>query len=184
MLRRLQTIKNHIDIGRSISNTGSTSCLKQRNCSSSKISNATKVRDTRPAYKYFQSIPTRWMDNDVYGHVNNVIYYSYFDTIVCTYLIEVGKLDPENDEIVGFVVETSCKFYKPISFPQKVDGALRVAKLGNSSVVYEIGLFGEKDEEANAQGHFAQVWVDKKTNKPSAIPSKIRSALEKLLVST
>jgi acyl-CoA thioester hydrolase len=104
----------------------------------------------RAAYRHFQRIPTRWMDNDVYGHVNNVVYYSYFDTVVNQYLIEQGALDIERSEVVGLVVETNCQYFAPITFPDRVDTGLRVARLGNSSVRYEIGIFRNDEDFASA----------------------------------
>ena len=138
--------------------------------------------DPRDAYRHFQTIPTRWMDNDVYGHVNNVVYYSYFDTVVNQYLIEQGVLDIEASTVIGLVVETQCRYFASVSFPDVVHAGLRVAKLGNSSVRYEIGLFRNDDSTAAAQGHFVHVYVDRASRRPAALPAPMRSALEKLLV--
>jgi acyl-CoA thioester hydrolase len=135
----------------------------------------------REHYRAFLSIPTRWMDNDAYGHVNNVIYYSYFDTAVNEHLIRAGGLDIERDPVVGYTVETSCRFLRPLAFPQIVDAGLRVAKLGTSSVVYEIGLFVAGEDTPSAEGRFVHVWVDRVSQRPSRVPDKIRRALAPLL---
>lgn len=137
--------------------------------------------DTRDAYGHFQMITTRWMDNDVYQHVNNVVYYSYFDTVVNQYLIEKGALDIEKSEVVGLVVETQCRYFSPIAFPSKVHAGIRVAHLGNSSVRYEVGLFRDDAPQAAAQGHFVHVYVDRVTSRPVALPEKLRAALLPLL---
>jgi acyl-CoA thioester hydrolase len=139
------------------------------------------VPDTRNAYRHFQVIPTRWMDNDVYGHVNNVVYYSYFDTIVNQYLVEQGVLEIERSPVIGLVVETQCRYFAPVSFPDKVHAGLRVAKLGNSSVRYEIGLFRNGDDSAAAQGHFVHVYVDRASRRPAPLPAAMRAVLEKLV---
>jgi acyl-CoA thioester hydrolase len=138
--------------------------------------------DLRNAYRHFHVIPTRWMDNDVYGHVNNVVYYSYFDTVVNQYLIEQHVLDIEKSTVIGLVVETQCRYFASITFPDVVHAGLRVAKLGNSSVRYEIGLFRNNEPEAAAQGHFVHVYVDRATRKSTPLPPAMRSALEKLIV--
>ena len=139
------------------------------------------VPDTRAAYRHFQRIPTRWIDNDVYGHVNNVVYYSYFDTVVNQYLIEEGVLDIEHSTVIGLVVETQCRYFASISFPDVVHAGLRIARLGNSSVRYEIGLFRNDDEGASAQGHFVHVYVDRPTRRSTPLPQPMRAALERLL---
>jgi acyl-CoA thioester hydrolase len=138
-------------------------------------------RDRRVDYPYFVAIPTRWMDNDTYGHVNNVIYYSYFDTVVNEHLIRAGGLDIHDATVIGLVVETSCRFHRPLSFPDTVDAGLRVARIGNSSVTYEIALFQSADEAPAATGHFVHVWVDRATQRPSPVPERIRIALEPLV---
>ena len=137
--------------------------------------------DARTDYRHFRSISTRWMDNDVYGHVNNVVYYSYFDTVVNQYLMEQGVLDIERSAVVGLVVETRCNYFSPISFPDMVHAGLRVVKLGTSSVRYEVGLFRNDDPLASAQGHFVHVYVDRATRRPVALPDAMRSALTPLL---
>jgi acyl-CoA thioester hydrolase len=135
---------------------------------------------TRAEYPHFLPIPTRWMDNDLYGHVNNVVYYSYFDTVVNRYLIDPGGLDIHKGTVVGIVAETQCRFFKSFTYPELVDAGLRVGRLGNSSVRYEIGLFGEEDT-ARAEGHFVHVFVDRASNKPVPIPPGIRAALQRLV---
>ncbi|WP_420993815.1 acyl-CoA thioesterase [Cupriavidus sp. 30B13] len=137
--------------------------------------------DTRSAYRHFQPITTRWMDNDVYGHVNNVIYYSYFDTVVNTYLIRQGVLDLEAGETIGLVIETQCNYFSALSFPDTVVAGLRVARLGNSSVRYEVGLFRNDEEIAAAQGHFVHVYVDRATRRPVPLPAALRNALQALV---
>jgi acyl-CoA thioester hydrolase len=138
----------------------------------------------RASYRSFLAIPTRWMDNDAYGHVNNVVYYSYFDTAVNEHLIRTGALDMANSAAIGLVVETSCRFHKPLSFPELVDAGLRVAKLGNTSVRYEIGLFKHGEDEPAASGHFVHVWVDRASQRPTPLPEAVRQALQQLVAST
>ena len=138
--------------------------------------------ETRDRYPHFLSIQTRWSDNDIYGHVNNVTYYSYFDTVVNCFLIDQGGLDIETDSVIGVAVETMCKFNKPLAYPEALEAGLRVGKLGNSSVRYEIGIFQEGAAEAAAMGHFVHVFVDRATGKPAPIPDAIRSALERIKV--
>jgi acyl-CoA thioester hydrolase len=137
--------------------------------------------ENRNAYHHFQSIPTRWMDNDVYGHVNNVVYYSYFDTVVNQYLIEQRALNIDTSKVIGLVVETQCRYFASITFPDVVHAGLRVAKLGNSSVRYEIGLFRNDEQTASAQGYFIHVYVDRATRRATFLPADLRSALEKIL---
>ena len=133
-------------------------------------------------FPHFIAIPTRWMDNDVYGHVNNVTYYSYFDTAVNEHLICFGGLDFANASAVGLVAETRCTFRKALSFPDTIDAGLAVTKLGKSSVVYEIALFRQGDAEPAALGRFVHVWVDRVSQRPVPIPARIRAALEPLVV--
>lgn len=137
---------------------------------------------TRADYPHVLAIATRWMDNDTYAHVNNVTYYSYFDTVVNEHLIRAGGLDIAVDPVIGIVVETGCLFRKSLSFPDIVDAGLAVTKLGGSSVVYEIALFRQGDDDAAALGRFVHVWVDRATQRPVAIPPRIRAALEPLRV--
>lgn len=136
--------------------------------------------DTRAGYRHFLAIPTRWMDNDVYGHVNNVVYYSYFDTVINEYLIREGGLDIQSGPVVGYAVETQCRFLRSFSFPEVIDAGLRVAKLGSSSVRYEIGLFRQDEDKAAALGYFVHVFVDRERNKPAAIPERLRACLARL----
>ena len=136
----------------------------------------------RDAYRHFQTIPTRWMDNDVYGHVNNVVYYSYFDTVVNQYLMEHGALDIERSQVIGFVVETGCQYFAPITFPDVVTAGLRVARIGNSSVRYEIGIFRKAEQAASAQGSFIHVYVDRATRRSTPLPAALRAALERILI--
>jgi acyl-CoA thioester hydrolase len=137
--------------------------------------------ETRAAYRHFLAIPTRWMDNDIYGHVNNVVYYSYFDTVINEYLIRAGGLDIAAGATIGLAIETFCQFHQPLTFPEVIDAGLRVGKLGNSSVRYEIGLFRQGEDEPAATGHFVHVFVDRRTRKPTALPPAIRACLERLV---
>ncbi len=136
--------------------------------------------ETRQRFPYFLSIPTRWMDNDVYGHVNNVVYYSYFDTVINHYLITEGGLDIHNGPVIGIAAESLCRFRRELSFPETVEAGLRVGHLGNSSVRYEIGLFSGEHLQPAALGHFVHVFVARATHAPVAIPTRIRQALERL----
>lgn len=139
---------------------------------------------TREHYHHFRTIPTRWMDNDVYGHINNVVYYSYFDTAVNAYLIEQGALDIEQGPVIGLVVETHCNFFSPLAFPQTVEAGVCVSQIGTSSVRYEIGLFAAGEALTAAHGHFVHVYVDRENRKPTALPNALRLALEKIQSST
>lgn len=136
----------------------------------------------REHYRHFQPITTRWHDNDLYGHVNNVTYYSYFDSAVNTYLIEVGGLDIHQGEAVGFVVSSSCDYFASIAFPELIEIGMRVGNLGNSSVQYELAVFKEGEEQACAAGRFVHVFVDRASNRPVAIPQTLRLAMEQLQV--
>jgi acyl-CoA thioester hydrolase len=133
-------------------------------------------------YPHVLEIPTRWKDNDVYGHVNNVEYYSYFDTVINAYLIREGGLDIHRGDVIGLCVESHCSYAAGLAFPETVRAGLRVAKLGTSSVRYEIGLFGEGSEGPAAEGWFVHVFVDRATRRPQPIPDGIRTALERLTV--
>lgn len=134
----------------------------------------------RSDYKYLQPITTRWHDNDLYGHVNNVTYYSFFDSAVNTYLIEQGGLDIHEGGVVGFVVSSSCDYFASIAFPDRIEIGLRVGKLGNSSVQYELAVFKDGVEDACAAGRFVHVFVDRQNNRPVAIPADLREALARL----
>jgi acyl-CoA thioester hydrolase len=131
-------------------------------------------------YPHLLEIPTRWKDNDVYGHVNNVEYYSYFDTVINDYLISAGGLDIHRGPVIGLCVESHCAYAAGLAFPETVRAGLRVRKLGNSSVTYEIGLFGEGSDDAAAEGWFVHVFVDRDTRRPQPIPEGIRAALQRL----
>ena len=134
----------------------------------------------RDAYKAFREITTRWMDNDVYGHVNNVVYYSWFDTAVNATLIEQGVLDIHHGQTIGLVVETQCHYFAPLAFPQTIEAGIRVAKLGNSSVRYEVGLFAQGEPLTAARGHFVHVYVDQATRRPVPLPAPLKTYLETL----
>ena len=131
-------------------------------------------------FPHTQPITTRWSDNDAYGHVNNVVYYAYFDTVVNTWLIERGFLDIEKSPVIGVVAETSCHYFSPLTYPETVTAGLRVAHLGRSSVRYEIAIFAQGSEVAAAQGQFVHVYVDRDTRRPTGIPETLRKALETL----
>ena len=136
----------------------------------------------RSDYKHIQRIGTRWKDNDIYGHVNNVEYYSYFDTVINAYLIHSGALDIHHGPVIGLCAESHCKFLDSLVFPQAVDAGLRVAHLGNSSVRYEIGLFAEGKDSCAAQGWFVHVFVDRASRKSTPLPDALRQALAALKV--
>lgn len=136
---------------------------------------------SRDEYPHSLTIPTRWKDNDIYGHVNNVEYYSYFDTVINHYLITAGGLDIHDGETIGVCAESHCRFLAAVAFPDPVEAGLRVGRLGNSSVRYEIGLF-DPDGSPLAEGWFVHVFVNRDGRRPAAIPDSIRSALERLEV--
>jgi len=135
----------------------------------------------RSAYRAFHSIGTRWADNDIYGHVNNVVYYSWFDTAVNGHLIDQGALDIHHGGVIGLVIETQCNYFEPLAFPQTIHAGLRVARLGQSSVRYEVGLFAEQGEWSAAAGHFIHVYVDRQTRRPVPLPDALRAALTPLV---
>ena len=132
-------------------------------------------------FVHFADITTRWIDNDVYGHVNNVVYYEFFDTVVNGYLIAQGALDITHGAVIGLVVETQCNYFKPVAFPDRLRAGLRVASLGTSSVRYEVGIFRNDDYTAAAQGHFVHVYVDRATGKPVPLPAALKKALAPLV---
>jgi acyl-CoA thioester hydrolase len=136
--------------------------------------------DTRDTYRHFTPLTTRWMDNDAYGHLNNVVYYSLFDTAVNRYLIESDVLDIHRGAVIGLVVETHCNFFSSIEFPQSVEAGLRVAQRGKSSVRYEIGLFAANEALTAARGHFVHVYVDRETRRPVDLPANLAQALDRL----
>lgn len=132
----------------------------------------------RSAFTAFIPVSTRWMDNDVYGHVNNVVYYALFDTAVNRYLIEAGVLDINNSAVIGLVVETGCQYFSSVAFPDELVAGIKVAHIGNSSVRYEIGIFRAQQETCAAHGHFVHVYVDRATRRPVSLPEPLRKALE------
>lgn len=131
-------------------------------------------------YPHHLTITTRWSDNDVYGHLNNVIYYSFFDTVINDYLITVGDLDIAASSVVGITVESHCEYHSSIAFPDTVVAGLRVAHVGKTSVRYEIAIFRNAELDASASGHFVHVFVERATMRPTPIPGELRSALEKI----
>ena len=134
----------------------------------------------RTEYRHFHRIATRWMDNDAYGHVNNVVYLSWFDTVVNEYLIRSDVLDVQHSQIVGYVVETYCRYLAPLAFPSAIDAGLRVSEIGRSSVRYEIGIFAEGADSASAQGHFVHVYVERASGQPTSVPARLRAALQRI----
>lgn len=136
--------------------------------------------ELRDAYPFFTRITTRWMDNDVYGHVNNVVYYSFFDTAVNGYLIDRGALDIHGGGVIGLVVETHCNFFASLQYPQAVEAGVRVGRVGTSSVRYEIGLFADAAATCAASGHFVHVYVDRATRRPVTLPQPLLTALAPL----
>ena len=153
----------------------------------SPVTTEATTRIARPApaarslFRHFETIATRWSDNDAYGHVNNVVYYSYFDTVVNRYLIEAGALDIERSAVIGLVVETHCNYFASLAFPQTIEAGLRVAALGSSNVRYEIGLFAAGEPLSAACGHFVHVYVDRETRRSVALPAPLQHALQGLL---
>jgi len=139
------------------------------------------VASDRSAYRHFLPLQTRWADNDVYGHVNNVAYYGYFDTIVNAYLVGEGGLDIHEGAVIGLVVETGCRYFAPLAFPEALEGGLRVARIGNTSVRYELAIFAAGADAPAAEGHFVHVYVDRATRRPVRPPERLLSALERIL---
>jgi acyl-CoA thioester hydrolase len=137
---------------------------------------------TRAHYPCFLPIATRWMDNDVYGHINNVVYYAYFDTVINKYLIEEGGLDFNAGPVIGLCVESHCQYMKPVAFPRVVDVGLRVGSLGRSSVRYEVGVFVQGESDVSAHGYFVHVFVDRRTRRSTEIPDTLRAALARIVV--
>lgn len=135
----------------------------------------------RSDFMHFTSISTRWSDNDAYRHVNNVVYYGFFDTAVNQHLMAAGALDVERSPCVGLVVETQCRYHAPISFPDRVTVGLRLARLGHSSLRYELAVFRNDEDRAAAEGHFVHVYVNRDNNRPVAVPPAVRAAVEPLL---
>ena len=137
---------------------------------------------TRADFHHFMPVDTRWNDNDTYGHINNAVYYFYFDSVVNSYLIAQKVLDPKISETIGLVAETGCSYFSPLSFPEKIEAGLRVRHMGTSSVVYGIGLFSAQANETAALGKFVHVYVDAKTRRPVNLPENLRQAVERLQV--
>ena len=142
----------------------------------------TDIGETRDNFAWFNKISTRWIDMDVYGHVNNVQYYSFFDSAVAEHLIQYGELDPKNSPVIGLVIETKCTFHKSIPFPAIINVGLRVPRIGKTSVTYEIGLFLNDEVTPAATGYFVHVYVDRSSQKPVEIPKERRKAMQMLLV--
>jgi len=140
----------------------------------------TAERGARADYPAFEPLDTRWADNDIYGHINNVAYYALFDTAVNRFLIRAGALDIHGGDTIGLVVETGCRYYAPLAFPDALEAGLRVARLGNSSVRYEIGVFRDGEDAAAAEGHFIHVYVDRDRRRPRPLPQAFRDALAPL----
>jgi acyl-CoA thioester hydrolase len=142
---------------------------------------AEKPQIARAEYPHFVTLPTRWMDNDVYGHINNALYYGFFDTAINQYLITEGGLDVTDGKVIGFAAESHCQYLRALAFPEVLEVGLRVGKLGNSSVRYELSIFNASEPFAAATGYFVHVFVDRDTRKPVPIPATIRAALERLI---
>lgn len=141
-----------------------------------------KTLPTRADYGFFLTIPTRWMDNDIYGHVNNVTYYSYFDTVVAHFLLGTGAINLVDSPVIGVVVETQCRFHAPIAFPDAITAGLRVERVGNTSIRYGIGIFRGEEASVSAEGHFVHVHVDRATQRrPTPLPETLRRAATALL---
>jgi len=138
--------------------------------------------DDRSKYRFFLDVPTRWMDNDVYGHVNNVVYYAYFDTVINRYLIDQGGLDIAGGQAIGVCVESHCRYAKPVAFPERIEAGLRVEHLGRSSVRYGIGIFARGEPDATAEGWFVHVFVDRAARTPTPMSDRVREALARLTV--
>jgi len=141
-----------------------------------------KPQIQRSEYLHFLTLPTRWMDNDIYGHINNALYYAFFDTAINEYLIAEGGLDITSGTVVAFAAESQCQYLRPLAFPGVIDVGLRVGKLGNSSVRYELAIFKQGEPFAAATGYFVHVFVDRETQRPVAMPQQIRAALERLML--
>ena len=141
-----------------------------------------KPQISREEYPHFVALPTRWMDNDIYGHVNNALYYAFFDTAINQYLIAAGGLDITAGTVIAFAAESHCQYLRPLAFPGVVEVGLRVGKLGNSSVRYELAIFKQEETVAAAAGYFVHVFVDRETQRPVAMPPQIRTALARLML--
>ena len=139
-----------------------------------------KQRPTIDTYPYATAITTRWMDNDIYGHINNVAYYAFFDSAANRYLIAEGGLDIATSAVIGVVVESKCNYHAPLAYPESLTAGVRVDKLGNRAVTYGIAIFAEGEELAAAHGQFVHVFVDRETRTPTPIPAPLRTALQRL----
>ena len=140
-----------------------------------------KPEISRAEYPHYTSLPTRWMDNDIYGHVNNALYYAFFDTVINEYLIAEGGLDITAGKVVAFAAESQCRYFRALAFPGVIEIGLRVGKLGNSSVRYELAIFKQGEPFASAAGYFVHVFIDREAQKPVPLPTAIRTALERLV---
>lgn len=138
----------------------------------------------RTAYRHFHRISSRWMDNDVYGHVNNVVYYSWFDTAVNEFLISHSALDILNSPVIGLVIETHCNYFAAVAFPDVIEVGVAVQHLGNSSVRYQLGIFRAGEQQAVAQGHFVHVYVDRDSRRPVPLPAQLRNLLTTIKTET
>jgi len=141
---------------------------------------SSKPQVSRADYRHFTTLTTRWQDNDIYGHVNNALYYGFFDTAINEYLIAEGGLDINAGDVIAFAAESQCQYLRPLAFPEVIEVGLRVGKLGNSSVRYELAIFKRGEDFAAAAGYFVHVFVDRRTQRPVPIPTPIRAALERL----
>src|SRR5688572_7008573 len=139
-----------------------------------------KPEISRGKYVHFLTLPTRWMDNDIYGHINNVLYYAFFDTAINQYLISEGGLDINAGQVIAFAAESQCQYLRPLAFPDVIEVGLRVGKLGNSSVRYELAIFKQGESAPAAAGYFVHVFVDRETRRPVPMPERIRAALERI----
>jgi acyl-CoA thioester hydrolase len=135
-------------------------------------------------YNYFCQLSTRWNDNDIYGHMNNIIYYALFDTAVNKWLIKIKLIDIKNGQNIGLIVQSGCNYFSSFEYPENINAGIRVTKIGKSSVRYEVGLFKEKEELSSADGFFIHVYVDRKTNKPIALDYNFKNTLDTIFVKT
>ncbi len=135
-------------------------------------------------YNYFCQLSTRWNDNDIYGHMNNIIYYALFDTAVNKWLIKNKLIDIKNGQNIGLIVQSGCNYFSSFEYPENINAGIRVTKIGKSSVRYEVGLFKEKEELSSADGFFIHVYVDRKTNKPITLDYNFKNALDTIFVKT
>ena len=141
-----------------------------------------KIPSNRSEYNYFTKVSTRWNDNDIYGHMNNIIYYSLFDTAVNKWLINNNLIDIKNGKNIGLIVQSGCDYFSSFSYPDDIDAGIRVTKIGTSSVRYEVGLFKETEQNASADGFFIHVYVDRRTNIPLPIDYNFNKALDTIFV--